>query len=92
VDVDLEKFSSEEDKKQDEENKLGAEESKESAESILQYFTKVLGDLVKSIKISKKLGHIIHSKKIQCHIIHSKKKIIQTVEKDFIVYLVYKNF
>ncbi|WP_341808516.1 molecular chaperone HtpG [Wolbachia endosymbiont (group E) of Neria commutata] len=55
ADVDLEKFSSEEDKKKDEENKLGAEESKESAESILQYFTKVLGDLVKSVKISKKL-------------------------------------
>ncbi|MDN5248263.1 MAG: molecular chaperone HtpG [Wolbachia endosymbiont of Tyrophagus putrescentiae] len=51
ADVDLEKFSSEEGKK-DEENKSG---EKESTDSILQYFTKVLGDLVKSVKTSKKL-------------------------------------
>ncbi|WP_353272589.1 molecular chaperone HtpG [Wolbachia endosymbiont (group A) of Urophora cardui] len=54
ADVDLEKFSSEEDKK-DEENKQDEEKTKENTDSILQYFTKVLGNSVKSVKISKKL-------------------------------------
>lgn len=52
ADVDLEKFSSRENEKKDEETESG---EKENADSILQYFTKVLGDLVKSVKISKKL-------------------------------------
>lgn len=51
ADVDLEKFSSEEDKK-NEENKSNEEKTEET---ILQYFTTVLGDSVKSVKISKKL-------------------------------------
>lgn len=54
ADVDLEKFSSEEGKK-DEENKSDENKSEENTDSILEYFTKVLGSLVKSVKISKKL-------------------------------------
>lgn len=54
ADVDLEKFSSQDDK-QDEENKSNEEEPQENLDSIVQYFTKVLGELVKSVKISKKL-------------------------------------
>lgn len=54
ADVDLEKFSSKENK-DNEEEKVNEEESKEDLDSILQYFTKVLGDLVKNVKISKKL-------------------------------------
>lgn len=46
ADVDLEKFSSEEGKK-DEENKSDENKSEENADSILEYFTKVLGSLVK---------------------------------------------
>ncbi len=46
ADVDLEKFSSEKDK----ENVRN-----EESDSILKYFTKVLGDLIKNVKVSKKL-------------------------------------
>ncbi len=48
ADVDLEKFSSE---KEEEEESIKNEDS----DSVLQYFTKVLGDLVKNVKVSKKL-------------------------------------
>ncbi|QKX03027.1 molecular chaperone HtpG [Wolbachia endosymbiont of Litomosoides sigmodontis] len=51
-DVDLEKFSS---GKKDEENKSDEERAEENTDSIVQYFTKVLGNTVKSVKISKKL-------------------------------------
>ncbi|WP_333023293.1 molecular chaperone HtpG [Wolbachia endosymbiont of Pentidionis agamae] len=54
ADVDLEKFSSEENK-EDKENNSNVEESKENVDSIIEYFTKVLGSLVKSVKTSKKL-------------------------------------
>ncbi|OEY86713.1 molecular chaperone HtpG [Wolbachia pipientis] len=50
ADVDLEKFSSEEEK---EEKK---DEKNEEVNSILQYFTEVLGNLVKNVKISRKLA------------------------------------
>lgn len=52
ADVDLENFSSE---KKEEENKSDEDKTEENADSILQYFTKVLGSAVKSVKISKKL-------------------------------------
>ncbi|WP_175818686.1 molecular chaperone HtpG [Wolbachia endosymbiont of Dirofilaria (Dirofilaria) immitis] len=52
ADVDLEKFSP---KKKDEESKSDEKRSEENADSILQYFTKVLSNSVKSVKISKKL-------------------------------------
>ncbi|WP_175814402.1 molecular chaperone HtpG [Wolbachia endosymbiont of Cruorifilaria tuberocauda] len=52
-DVDLERFSS---RKQNQENKLDEKKSEEeNIDSILQYFTKVLTNLVKSVKVSKKL-------------------------------------
>ncbi len=52
ADVDLDKFSP---RKKDEENKSDEKKSEENTDSILQYFTKVLGNSVKSVKISKKL-------------------------------------
>ncbi len=52
ADVDLEKFSPEE---KDEENKSDEKRAEGNTDSILQYFTKVLGNAVKSVKISKKL-------------------------------------
>ncbi|MGL9732611.1 MAG: molecular chaperone HtpG [Wolbachia sp.] len=52
ADVDLEKFSLE---KKDKENKSDEEKSEENNDSILEYFTKILGNSVKSVKISKKL-------------------------------------
>ncbi|MDD9331792.1 MAG: molecular chaperone HtpG [Wolbachia sp.] len=54
ADVDLEIFSSKENKR-DEKNESDVGESKENTDSILEYFTKVLGDSVKNVKISKKL-------------------------------------
>ncbi|MCV3769438.1 MAG: molecular chaperone HtpG [Wolbachia pipientis] len=52
ADVDLEKFSLRE---KDKDNKLDEIKNETNTESILQYFTKVLGNSVKNIKISKKL-------------------------------------
>ncbi|WP_410543575.1 molecular chaperone HtpG [Wolbachia endosymbiont of Dipetalonema caudispina] len=52
ADVDLEKFSLRE---KDKDNKSDEIKNETNTESILQYFTKVLGNSVKSIKISKKL-------------------------------------
>lgn len=54
VDTDLEKFSVE-DSSQDQEDKSLNDSSEKNADSLIEYFTKVLGDSVSSIKISKKL-------------------------------------
>ncbi|WFW29580.1 MAG: molecular chaperone HtpG [Wolbachia endosymbiont of Menacanthus eurysternus] len=52
ADVDLEGFNSEKENKKSE---LIEEKNEEDVNSILEYFTKILGNSVKSVKISKKL-------------------------------------